>query len=205
VDSREGARHGGRRARYLGALSVAAVGVAFFAVPGGASASSVNCSGNLRLNNHGAGGPYGINYTLKCSEDIQAYSIVSTKKLDYFTPDPLVLQPNGNPSATDHFNCEGPIPGPGFGCPGAMTAGNHVKASFATVPRPCYPAVRAWATVTTQQLDSHGVPFETSSQPFRLQGPDGCKSQPSPASLRRARAHHRHHHHRGHHHHRRHR
>jgi len=204
VDSREGARHGGRRARYLGALSVAAVGVAFLVVPGGASASSVNCSGKLRLNNHGVGGPFGVNYTLKCSEDIQSYSIVSSKKLDYFTPDPVVYKPSGSPSDTDHFSCEGPFPGPGFGCPGAMTAGNYVKGSFATDSRPCYPAVRAWAVVTTQQLDSTGAPFETSSPPFRLDGPTGCQSQPSPASLRRARASH-HHHHRGHHHHRRHR
>jgi hypothetical protein len=204
VNSWRGARHGGRRLGHLGALSLVAVAAAFLVAPGGASASSVDCSGNVRLNNHGVGGPFGLNYTLKCSEDIQAYSVVSTKKLDYFTVDPVVYTPSGQPSDTDHFACEGPFPGPGFGCPGAMTAGNHVKGSFATAVRPCSPAVRAWATVTTQQLDSAGTPFETSSAPFRLDGPTGCKAASS--SHRRARTHRRHrHHHRGHHAHRSHR
>ena len=158
MNSSRGARHGGRRVGRLGALSLVVVAAAFVAAPSGASASSVTCGGKLRLNNHTPAGPHGVSYNLSCSEDIQAYSIVSTKQLDYFTVDPVVIQPNGKPSSTDHFSCEGPFPGPGFGCPGAMTAGNHVRGLFGTVPRPCSPAVRAWATVTTQQLDSAGNP-----------------------------------------------
>jgi hypothetical protein len=190
------------RARLIGAVSLLAACAAFLVAPGGASASSVTCGGKLMLDRNGFAGPHGVDYSVKCSEDVQAYSIVSNKKLDYFQPDPVVFMPNGQASDTDHFSCEGPIPGPGFGCPGAMTAGNHVKGSFSTAPAPCNPGVRAWVVVTTQQVDpTTGTSFETSSQPFRLQGPNGCTPT---GKHRRARAHRRHRaHHRAHRRHRR--
>ncbi len=151
------------------------------AIPGGASASSVNCSGKLALDNQSDAGPRGVRYHVKCSEDILAYSIHVSKKIDYFTPDPITLTPAGNPAETGKpFFCEGPIPGPGFGCPGEMTTGNRIVGSFGTSPARCNPTVRAWVTVTTEQLTASGSPFITIShprallEPRRLPGP-GCE------------------------------
>lgn len=167
-----------RGATYLGAISLAVASAALLAIPAGASASSVTCGGTLRLQADSDAGPRGVRYSVKCTEDVLAYSIHTSKKIDYFTPDPVVHMPDGEPAEEDHFSCEGPIPGPGFGCPGAMTAGNRVEGWFGTVPPRCNPTIQAWATVTTQQLDSGGDPFITISQPFRLQPPKSC---PSPA------------------------
>ena len=174
-----------RRATYLGAASLVAVCAAFLAIPGGASASSVNCSGKLFLDPGPESGPHGVRYYVKCSEEVLGVSIHVSKRIDHFVPDPVTLAPNGGPSETGKpFFCEGPIPGPGFGCPGVMTARDRVVGHFSTMPGTCYPAVRAWATVTTQQLDSKGNPFVTISHPFGLQPPDGCPSgQPAPAAF----------------------
>jgi hypothetical protein len=192
VDSRRRARQSGRRARYLGAASLVIALAAFVAIPGGASASSVTCGGKLKLDKTGFAGPHGVDYAVKCDEDIQAYSVIVSKRIDYFQPDPTPFMPNGTPSSTDHFSCEGPIPGDGFGCPGAMTAGNTVKGQFATIAGACNPTVFAWVTVTTQQLTSTGTPFETSSQPYRLTKPKGCTT--TAAAHRRAHRRHRAHH-----------
>jgi hypothetical protein len=143
---------------------------AFLAIPGGASAVAPDCSGKLGLNKNSGGGKYGVDYTFGCKvptvvndkADIQAFALVTSRRIDYFRPDPDVFQPDGEVSATDAFSCEGPFPGPGFGCPGAMAAGNKVKGTFATDTAPCrhlerrgagnvvVPAVQAWVTVTFQ-------------------------------------------------------
>src|SRR4029078_10555317 len=92
-----------------------------------------------------------------------------------FQPDPVVYQPDGELSSTDALSCEGAIPGPGFGFPGTLTAGNRVKGEFATKAAPCNPTVRAWIVVATTQLKADGVtPYTVTSHPFRLQPPAGC-------------------------------
>ncbi len=141
MNSRSGARRSGRRKRYLGGgISLALAAAALLAIPGGASASiQPNCSGKLGLNKRTEAGPHGVSYAFKCDTDIQAFSLTSSKKLDYFLPELTVLEPSGDPSASDKFNCEGPFPGDGFGCPGAGTAGNTITGLFATIKGACDP------------------------------------------------------------------
>jgi hypothetical protein len=185
VSASRGVPNSGRRARYLGALSLVAACAALLAIPGGASASTVHCTGDLLLGSKSDAGVRGVRYRVKCSEDVLAFSIHTSHRIDYFTPDPVVLKPNGDPSDDDRFVCEGPIPGPGFGCPGAMTAGNRVVGWFSTVGSRCNPIIRAWVVVTTEQLSGSGTPFITSSHPFGLPPPaTGCppSGQSRPAS-----------------------
>ena len=200
MNPRSGAPRSRRRLGYLGVVALAAGCTVFLAVAGSASASSVRCGGTVKRAADAFAGPNSLDYTLKCNEPIQAFSVVTSKPIDYFQPDPTVFKPDGEVSETGHFNCEGFIPGPGFGCPGAMAAYNHVTGVMATREGPCrVPLLRAWAVVTTQQLDSHGNPFTTSSAPYRLAGPS-CPTTSSArvrARAHRARArHHRHRHHR---------
>ena len=175
------ARPSGRRARYIGALSVIAACAAFLAIPSGASAVSVNCGGKLFLNRTADAGPNGVRYVLQCNEDILGYSLTSSKKTDYFTPDPTVFLPSGEPS-DDHFSCEGMIPGDGVGCTGTMAKGSHVNGWIATQGPRCNPAVKGWVTVITTQLDSHDEPFIATSHPFPLKGPDGCPTASASAA-----------------------
>jgi hypothetical protein len=183
VNASRGVPQCGRRARYLGALSLVAACAAVFAIPGGASASSVTCGGQLSLERDSDSGPHGVRYHVRCTEKILGYSIHVSKKTDHFTTDPVVLQPNGDPAEDGKaFFCEGPIPGPGFGCPGEMSPPNRIVGSFSTVPARCNPAVRAWATVTTEQLTASGSPFITISHPFGLKPPEGCTSPAKRAS-----------------------
>ncbi len=194
MNSRRGARQRGRRTRYLGVgISLVVAGAALLAIPGGASASiQPTCRGKLGLNKNTEAGPFGVTYSFKCDTNAQAFALVSTKRMDYFTPELTVLEPSGDPSSSDKFNCEGPFPGDGFGCPGAYTAGNTVKGIFATVQAPCNPKVRAWVTITYQNFDSHDAPFTSQSHPFALKVPAGCsKPSKSHRAHRRHRAHHR--------------
>ncbi len=142
MNSRRGAPRSARRARWLVAASVVGACAAFLAIPGGASAASVTCSGKLTLNKNGPAGPRGVNWNTTCNEDIQSLSLTVDKKIDYFTPDPVIFAPNGTPAQDgSRLDCEGDIPGWGFGCPGYVTAGNKVKGSFATIQPPCNPPV----------------------------------------------------------------
>jgi hypothetical protein len=176
----------GRGATYLGAASLVAACAALLVIPAGASASTVNCNGKLNLDPSADAGPRGVKYSVKCTEDVKAFSMHVSKRIDYFSPDPTVFGTDGEPSDSDRFNCEGPIPGPGFGCPGAMTAGNKVVGHFATQESRCSPTVQAWVTVVTEQLTASGSPFITVSHPIRLQPPRGCA--PAAASAKRANA-----------------
>ena len=177
MNSRSGARHSRRRTRRLGGVGVSLVfaAAAFLAIPGGASASiQPTCAGKLGLNKHTTAGVNGVQYSFKCNTDFQAFALTSSKKIDYFTPDPTVLEPSGDPSPSDHFSCEGAFPGWGFGCPGAGTHRNSVEGIFATINQPCSPPVRAWVSITYQNLDSHDAPFTSQSHPFALKVPAGC-------------------------------
>ena len=75
MNVRRRAPRSGRRATYLGAVSLVALCAALLAIPAGASASTVNCGGKLALVNNSDAGPRGVRYSVKCTEDIIAFSI----------------------------------------------------------------------------------------------------------------------------------
>jgi hypothetical protein len=158
---------------------------AFFAITGSASAVSVTCGGSLKLDKNGFAGPHGVDYAVKCDEDINGLSIAVSRRIDYFTPDPVAFDQSGNASSDDTFSCEGPFPGPGFGCIGHMLAGHTLKGQFSTVTVPCNPGVRAWLTVLTIQLKADGTPYQAVSHPFLLPPPKGCTTTTSARSAHR--------------------
>jgi hypothetical protein len=190
VNSRRGARRSGRRTRYLGGFGLSLVAcAAFLAIPGGASAAiQPNCSGKLGLNKKTSIGPHGATYQFKCDTDAQGYSLGFSKKIDYFQPDPDVLQPDGEVSPDNAFECSGPFPGYGIGCPGKYTAGNTVSGLVATVKAPCNPSVQAFVSIVFQNFDKNDQPFTSVTHPFQLRSPAGCP-KPSSKSHRRHRAH----------------
>jgi hypothetical protein len=169
------------------ALSAAAI-AAIAAAPGTASASTVQCIGSTVFTDVIPDTPRGLEYSLKCSEDITAYSILSTKKLAYFTTEVIAKDDAGN-GGGGLASCEGPIPGYGFGCTGKIKNNFTLTGQVATEGPACNrngPDTRLWATVTTTQFTASGSAFTTSSQPFRLRGPD-CSTGPKGGS-----SHHRH-------------
>jgi hypothetical protein len=72
-----------RIALVVGALSVACL--IPLASPGAASASSVVCGGRLKFDDKLARFT-GLIYRFKCTENILAFSVVSSKQIDFSTP-----------------------------------------------------------------------------------------------------------------------
>jgi hypothetical protein len=185
-----------RRSRLgVGAL-VAAIGciAAVAAFPGGAAASTVSCKGKT-LPDKTAPVENVLDYRFTCSEQVNAYTIVTNRSVDYFDPEVEVFigKPEDGNVSNDSFGCEGPIPGNGIGCKGKASAPDatgprFVEGAIGLGSDPCArhakgAGFKAWLVVTTQQTDLTGKPFTISSEPFRLFGP-GCKAA--------ARRHHRH-------------
>jgi hypothetical protein len=175
-----GARLSGRRTRYLGGagLSLLLVVAAFVAILGGTGGATAsiqpNCAGKLGLDKNTFAGPRGVTYEFKCNVDIQAFSVTSTKRMDYFRPNADSFLPDGEAAAEDKFDCGGPFPGWGFGCAGQGTAGNTVSSEFATIKPPCNPAVRVWVSITFQNLNAAEEPITDQTHPFALKSPGGC-------------------------------
>jgi hypothetical protein len=175
------ARLRGVRGCLVAAAAAGACAVAL-TIPAGASASSVVCSGKVaRTSDSGVPVTHALNYTVSCSEDFSAMSMVFSKSIDYFSPAPDVFD-GSEPAPDDSMSCEGDFPGAGFGCNGSVGATHTVSGIAATERRPCPKwskrrhksrgtAVSTWVTVVTTELDKNGEPFQISSQPFRLQGP----------------------------------
>jgi hypothetical protein len=166
-----------RRSRgYIAGVAALAAGcVGALALPGGASAAFVNCGAHMNRTDQVPGVARAMDYTFGCSEAVQAYSITSNRQLDYFSPEAdafIGTEPTG-----ESFACEGPLPGPGFGCHGSVAAWHHTIGQLAPVRRPC--AVtnqsriwKVWLTVTVSEYDGvHPDPYTTNSEPFRVKTP----------------------------------
>lgn len=196
-----------RIALVIGALSVACL--IPLASPGAASASTVVCGGRLKFDDNLARFT-GLIYRFKCTENILAFSIVSSKQIDFFNPEQLAyFDGAGTLGSGELFSCEGPLgQGFGFGCdtrPPAlgMLAGHTLIGELSFPESPCVkPASdrpHLWLTVTTTQNDVNGKPYTTSSQPFQLGGAK-CKGHIPEAQQagngngkRHGHRHHRHH------------
>jgi hypothetical protein len=186
---REGSRHAGRSRRGILALAVTAGCLGIMALPGGASASTVACSGSVKANDAipGLEDGNGFDYRFFCNEPVLAYSIVSNRQIDYFgvTGDGEVGgEPNG-----ESFSCEGPFQGSGFGCHGLSNPPARVVGQLGTSNDPCGRHAKGagwkvWMTATVSESQNGGAPFTTSSEPFRLRGP-GCKAPPKKTHKRR--------------------
>jgi hypothetical protein len=165
--------------RVLSILTAAALCAgALLVIPGTASASSVNCRGNLAPDSD-APVPDVMKYQIVCDEAIQGYSLVTNRATDFFDTEPVVFigNPDDGNASNESFSCEGFIPGNGVGCNGKSTPdGTGLRwevGSLGFEADPCGKhakgqGLKVWLTVVTTQLNAAGAPYTASSQPFRL-------------------------------------
>ncbi len=108
-------RRGWRTSAALAVL-VGTCGVVFFGSAGTASAGLVLCSGNVKPKERGKPS-IDARYDFHCNQDIRSFSIITNKKFDFFGTELEVFQPDGVGSTESALlQCEGPVPGSGFGC-----------------------------------------------------------------------------------------
>ena len=187
-------RHPRRKRMAIAALAVVAgCTSALGAMPGSAGAAEAPlCGGTLELNNEipGIDPPGGLSYKFNCNAQVQGYSIVSNRQVDYFSTEVLVLDAAGN-ATNESFGCEGTFPSSGFGCRGLSNFGNAISGEFAIGRDPCQAAkaksdkFKVWVSATVQQFDSiTSKPFTAVTQPFRLKAPE-CKTSKTSKEARR--------------------
>jgi hypothetical protein len=192
-------RHLLHRARVTIAALAAAVGcVGALSLPTGAVAAEAPlCGGSLELNDEipGIEPPGGLSYKFNCNTQVLGYSIVSTRQVDFFSTEVLVLDFTSGEATNEAFGCEGPFPSSGFGCKGISNYGNAMSGEFAIGRDPCEVAkaksdkFKVWVSATITQFDSvTNKPFTAVTQPFRLKGPDCSKATPVKAAKRHYRA-----------------
>lgn len=158
---------GGSRIGFLLALALAAGLILLSIAAGSASAGSVTCGGNLAIDDEHES-DNSLAYSVKCNEDISAYSIVSNREISYFSTE-VVAFAGGEVAEGEAFTCEGTVPGNGVGCYGKATAGNTVVGTVGLTDELCeaYVQPRFWVIAQTTQLKKE-VPFQLTSEPFPL-------------------------------------
>jgi hypothetical protein len=101
-----------------------------------ASANTVTCAGGVKPSTTAKDKSI-LDYSFSCSEDLKAYSIVSSMSLGEFSTETVVTDATGGPVSGQAFRCEGDIPSDGFGCSGTATGGNVVTGHMATESNRC--------------------------------------------------------------------
>lgn len=189
----------GQARRMIVALAAAAgcVGALSLLPAGAVAAEAPLCGGSLELNDEipGIEPPGGLSYKFDCNAQVLGYSIVSSRQVDYFSTEVLVLDINSGEATNEAFGCEGAFPSSGFGCKGVSNYGNFLSGEFAIGRDPCEVAkskadkFKVWVSATVTEFDSvTSKPFTAVTQPFRLKGPDCSKATPVKATKRQHRA-----------------
>jgi hypothetical protein len=168
--SKLGARRAGLASRIgLGAALLVALAMA---LPAGASADQ-NCIGSVTKAAATGDDAFPMDYKVLCYEPIKGFLLGSTAEVEGFNVSADVFDPTGaNLDPTDRFGeCEGELPGNGFGCAGTYAATNKlIKGQFTLSADPCAASPRpsfyfvAEANTTAGKL----------SGPFDLGRPRGC-------------------------------
>ncbi|MFN8160925.1 MAG: hypothetical protein U0R52_07785 [Solirubrobacterales bacterium] len=172
-----------RRARWqVLALAVAALCVGAMALPGDASAARVSCAGKTIPNKDVPGyDGFAYDYSFFCNEDVYAFSVISNRQIEYFSPSAEGRQ-GGSPTA-ESFECEGLFPGEGVGCHGLASPPSRIVGQIGLDRNPCAKRKagqdrwRVWVTVTVQEAKptAPDKPYYTQSEPVALGGP--CKAR----------------------------
>jgi hypothetical protein len=195
--------HPGWHARTaIASLAAAASILAMLTLPAGASAAEAPvCGGSLELNDEipGIDPPGGLSYKFACNAQVLGFALFSSRQVDYFGTEVLVLDATSGEATPEQFNCEGPFPGSGFGCRGVANFGNPISGEFAIGRDPCVASkaksdkFRVWVAATITQFDSvTNKPFTAVTHPFRLKAPD-CPSTSKSKGQRSGKAGKRHH------------
>lgn len=151
----------------------------------------VSCSGSISPSPT----PGEDQLSFSCNQNIRAYAIYSNKPIDLPGDEPVVTGPNGgglNESALDQ--CEGSIPGPGYGCgtvdrqaqTSALPNGNGISAGNLATQKmgfeqsPCkragQPKTKAWLVPMGEPTIGSTVgEFSGSPQQLAISGYGKCK------------------------------
>lgn len=174
-------RSGGTRSwvAILGTASALATGLL---LAGSAQAAVVDCDGSIGPL-EGSKSPRAFEYDFSCTSPqgneeaptkIDAYSIVSTKSVLGFNANALVFDPAGEVVASgEQFGCEGPFPGYGIGCNGAMSLGNTAESDLTLAQNPCSKKgvktpFNAWVVVAADKIKDDLSHVKQISEPFKL-------------------------------------
>ena len=147
-------RHPGAPRKPVLGAALALVLTCLLLGPPAASANSVRCKGTTTPAEGTAGE---LDYKFKCSEEIKGFSLVSNMTVAEFGTTADVLdRVTGDPVSGQTFNCEGPIPGSGFGCSGGALNPNWIAGKFAIEGKRC---VRGWNQQRTWvvAIDAAGI------------------------------------------------
>jgi hypothetical protein len=181
VITREASRRGRRSLRLSVPVVLGAALIGVLALPASAPAASIDCFGKVKIDKEIGG----FDYEFFCTEKVTAFTIMSTKPVEYFGTEVNVFQgPVGAEAATNQrFACEGGIPDRGFGC--YVASGQQPASPFYTLqgefsntqPKPCSvprnERFKTFLVVATELFSSSGKvqPTPTISEPIRLNGP----------------------------------
>jgi hypothetical protein len=190
MNFKSGRRRGVVGLALIGGLLTAALGISSTA-SAEPDASAVLCGGKITFNKPGHPSSL-LDANFHCNKDIKGFSIVSNTGVDFFHSEAIVFdKASGDPSSKgEGFDCEGPIPGWGFGCRGngkityedtTTTTGalalDPVLAEFGIFRNPCgrkarKKPLRVWVTVSYDRLKpTDSSLFPANSEPFRLKRP----------------------------------
>lgn len=163
--------------------TLGAAGLAL-AIPGGASAATVDCSGAATPPAGSKGKAFALGF--KCvspqgdKTTIEAFSVISNHEISGFNTEPIVINPStGETVVGEQFGCEGEIPGDGFGCFGKASLGNEVRAGFNLTRNPCSKRTiakqgkwRLWVVASAPKINpTNGNKTPAVSEPLNMKVP----------------------------------
>jgi hypothetical protein len=186
---------GKRRIAVLASLACI-TGAVFLGSAGTASAGFTLCTGTVQPKEAGKAS-VDAKYAIRCNADIRSFSLVTNKKFDFFGTELVVWQAGQASSQSATLQCEGNVPGSGFGCgvvnrntpsncgqtPASalctqrISAGNTVTGDLGLTRSPCKykpgePPLKVWL-VTGQEPFITGLTGTPTvgtytSEPFRM-------------------------------------
>jgi hypothetical protein len=182
VSKSRGSARRGRSIIILAALAITCGAFAFGSAGTASAGNLITCGGSVTPPPHTKNADTDARYNVVCSEDIRGYAVVSTSTLDFFGTETDVL-PTTSQSAT--LQCEGTVPGNGFGCgivnrnspsgcgtpttakcTSRISAGNYISGDISFEKSPCLgKSPKIWVTATSE-------PFVTSVSTAVPPGPD---------------------------------
>jgi hypothetical protein len=190
LNTSAGTHRGSGSRLFLLAVAGAAAFIALSGLPSSASASSIDCFGKLKTDEEIAG----YDYEFHCTEKVLAYSIYTSKPVEYFGTEVNVFAGSTNAPAAvgQRFSCEGGIPDRGFGC--FVSSGQAAASPFYTLQgefstsqqKPCdvpkKDRFKTFLVVATELFNSSGKlqTTPTISEPIRLYGPKCPKGSAKP-------------------------
>jgi hypothetical protein len=132
-----------------------------------------------------------VRYVFGCNTPILGYQIQADTAIDSFDTATLAYGGDGQPVATDGFNCNGDFPGVAFNCIGtygAIVLNNQfeqVRGQFSIDGKLCdEPRVDPLLTVVYATATSAGVVTQYIGGPYDLGRPVGCAKSANSGSAR---------------------